>query len=75
MEQLLAILNSIRPDLDFAAEKALVTDGILDSFDIISIVNDVNEAFFVDIDAEDLVPENFDSAEAIMSLIDEHQNM
>lgn len=69
MEQLLEILEGIRPDLDFSIEGSLVDDGILDSFDIITIVGEVNEAFGVEIDVVDLLPENFNSIEAIYDLI------
>lgn len=73
MEELMNILNGIRPDVDFETAVNLVTDGILDSFDIVSIVAEVNETFDVDIYAEDLVPENFDTAKAIYELICQHQ--
>lgn len=69
MEQLLEILEGVRPDLDFDLENALVDDGILDSFDIITIVGEINDAFNVEIDVVDLLPENFNSAEAIYDLI------
>lgn len=69
MEQLLEILEGIRPDLDFELENSLVDDGILDSFDIITIVGEINEAFNIEIDVVDLLPENFNSAEAIYDLI------
>jgi len=73
MEQLLALLGEVRPDVDFAAEKKLVTDDVLDSFDIIAIVSDICITFDVEINVTDLEPENFDSAEAIWSLIQQLQ--
>lgn len=69
MEQLIEILEGVRPDLDFEIENALVDDGVLDSFDIISIVGEINDTFGVEIDVVDLLPENFNSAEAIYDLI------
>lgn len=69
MEKLLGILKEIRPDVDFANEKKLIDDGILDSFDIISIVNDLNEAYDIEIDIEDLEPDNFNTVEAMLQLI------
>ena len=71
MEELMEILEELRPDVDFAEEKALVTDGILDSFDIISLVNSLNEEFDITIRPANLVPENFNSAEAMLELIEE----
>jgi len=69
MEQLMEILNELRPDVDFAAETALVTDEILDSFDILSLVTELDDAFDIKIKPADLVPDNFNSAEAIYELI------
>lgn len=69
MEELKAILAEIRPDIDFDEEKHLIDDGILDSFDIISIVGEFNTAFDVEINVENLLPENFNSAEAMYELI------
>lgn len=69
MEELKAILSEIRPDIDFDMEKHLIDDGILDSFDIISIVGEVNTAFDVEINVEYLLPENFNSMQAMYDLI------
>lgn len=69
MEKLLKILSEIRPDVDFSNEKKLIDDGVLDSFDIISIVGELNEAYDIDIDVEDLEPENFNTVEAMLELI------
>lgn len=73
MEQVLEILQEIKPTLDFAEEKALIDDALLDSFDIISIVNELNEAFDIEITVANLLPENFNSAEAIWALVQELQ--
>ena len=70
MEQLLSILKEARPDVDFSSEKALIDDEILDSFDIVSIVSEINMQFGVSIDVDDLTPENFNSAENIYKLIE-----
>ena len=69
MEQLKQILEEIRPDVDFEAEEKLIDDGILDSMDIISIVTEVNDAYDVDINVQYLLPENFNSINAIYELI------
>ncbi len=74
MDELMEILNAIRPDVDFENETALVTDEILGSFDIVSIVGEINDAFDIEIRPSHLVPENFDSAEAIMTLIEQLQD-
>ena len=69
-EKLLSLLEDIRPDVDFQSETKLIDDGILDSFDIISIVQSVGESFGVEIDVDDLESENFNSADAILDLIE-----
>lgn len=73
MDKLLKILSEIRPDVDFANEKKLIDDGILDSFDIISIVNELNEAYDIEIDVEDLEPDNFNTCAAMLELIEKLQ--
>ena len=73
-EQLLALLDEIRPDVEFEKETKLIDDGILDSFDIISIVNELNEHYDIEIDVDDLEPENFNSVEAMLELIQTLQN-
>ncbi len=69
MEELLKIMKGVRPDIDFENETALIDKEMLDSFDIISIVSEANELFGVEINVDDLVPENFNSAKALYELI------
>ena len=71
MDKLYKLLAEIRPDVDFASETKLVSDGILDSFDIVAVVSEINDAYGVSIGVMDLLPENFDSAEAMHALIQE----
>lgn len=69
MEKLKAILEQVRPDVDFDKETQLIDADILDSFDIISIVSEINEQFDIEINVNDLLPENFNSVSAIYKLI------
>ena len=69
MDKLLEILKGIRPDVDFENETELIDDGILDSFDVVSIISEIDDAFGVQIRINELEPENFNSAEAIWTLI------
>ena len=66
---LMEILEETRPDIDFENETALIDKEMLDSFDIISIVSEINEAFDISINVNDLLPENFNSVDAILALI------
>lgn len=70
MEKLLEILNELHPDVDFTNTADLVDDGILDSLDIVTLVTEIHAEFDVTIPAEEIVPENFNSAEALMELIE-----
>ena len=74
MEELLRIMSEIRPDVDFTTATKLIDDDVLDSFDIISMVSEINETFGIEINVNDLLPENFNSAEALYALIQKLQN-
>ncbi len=69
MEKLLDILQQIRSDIDFESEKTLVDDGVLDSFDIVSIVSELTMEYDIDISIDDMTAENFNSAEAMYEMI------
>lgn len=69
MEQLINLLEEIRDDIDFAECETLIADGILDSFDIIQIVNAIDEEYEIEIPATEIIPENFNSANAILKMI------
>lgn len=68
-EKILQILQDVRSDVDFANETKLIDDGILDSFDIISIVSGLNDEFEIEITADELEAENFNKLEAIVALV------
>ncbi len=69
MDELIEILQDLHSDVDFETCTTLIDDKILDSFDIVSIVSEVNDRFDVTIPAKELVPENFNSAKALWDLI------
>jgi len=70
LEKIVEILTEIRQGVDWHAESALIDDGLLDSFDVISLVGELEEAFGVKIGLEHLEPENFNSVAAIKSLLE-----
>lgn len=70
IQKITEILERIRPNVDYSKEKNLMDDGILDSFDVVGIVNELVEEFDVEITINDLTPENFNSVEAIAEMIE-----
>ena len=69
-ETLLSILGDLHPEIDFENEDALVTDGVLDSFDIVSLVAQINSEFDITVGIDELEPENFDSVDAMEKLVE-----
>lgn len=69
MEKITNILREIISGIDLEAEKALVTDGYIDSFDIVTIIDRLEGEFDISIPVESMVPENFESVDAILALI------
>ena len=74
MEELLEVLNEVNADVDFENCESLIDDGILDSFDIVSIVGELNDAFDVEISPVDIIPKNFNSAKAMWAMIERLQD-
>lgn len=73
MDKLIEILKSVRDDVDFETETALIDEEILDSFDIVEIVSELNDEFDINITVNELLPENFNSADAMWKLIQDLQ--
>ena len=69
MEDLFKVLEKIKPGVDFKNNNSLIDDEILDSFDIVTLVAALDEEFDIQITAKDILPENFNSAEAMYKLI------
>ena len=68
-EKVMDILMDLRPDVDFENETKLITNGILESFDIMSLVAEFEDEFDVKIKPKDLVSENFNSADAMVAML------
>ena len=73
MEQVLNILKDVRPECDFAASTDFVSDGMLDSFDVVTLVSTLDARFGIAIAGTDIVPENFRNLEAIEELLRKYQ--
>lgn len=69
MQELIEILTELHPEVDFETCEDLVDGKIFDSFDIVTLVAEISDNFEVSIPAEELIPENFNSAKALWQLI------
>ncbi|WP_434311423.1 phosphopantetheine-binding protein [Hominifimenecus sp. rT4P-3] len=74
MEKLMEILEEIRPEADFENCKTLIDDGVLDSFDVMSIISELGDEFEIEIKPADVIPANFNSAEAMWEMVKRLQN-
>ncbi|MBR7089860.1 MAG: acyl carrier protein [Lachnospiraceae bacterium] len=73
MDELKKILEDLRPDIDFDTAENLVDGNVFDSFDIITLVAKISEEMGVEINVDDILPENFNSLKAIAELVDKYR--
>ncbi|MEI3200319.1 MAG: phosphopantetheine-binding protein [Lachnospiraceae bacterium] len=69
MDTLMEILEDVQPDVDFESCDTLIDDGMLDSFAILSIVSELEDQFEISVSPADIIPENFNSAQAIWAMV------
>ena len=69
-EELLEILEELHPEIDFESEESLIDDKLLDSFDVVTLVTEIGSAFDIELTAADMVPENFNSLDAMVDMIE-----
>ncbi len=69
-EELLEILEELHPEIDFETEDSLIDDKLLDSFDVVTLVTEIGSAFDIELTAADMVPENFNSLDAMVDMIE-----
>lgn len=70
MDKLIEILEGIKPGVDFLNQTAIVDDGILDSLSIARLIGEIEDEFDVEFEVTDLVPENFNSVQSMMKMIE-----
>ena len=70
MKKLERILHELHPELELSADTRLIDDGVLDSLDIVTLVTDINDAYKINIEAEDITPEGFNTIGDICALIE-----
>lgn len=66
---IIAILNDLRPEFDFSESVNFIEEGMLDSFDVINLVNALDNEFGISIDGSDILPKNFSSVDGIIELL------
>lgn len=71
MERIIELLQEIKEDIDYENEKNLIDDELLDSFDILQLISALDDEFDVSIPAAMIVPENFNSVEALWKMVQE----
>ena len=69
MKSVADILKEIRPEFDFTASSDFITDGMLDSFDMVALVSALDKNYDISINGTDIVPENFQNVSAIETLL------
>jgi acyl carrier protein len=69
MKSLAEILKEIRPEFDFTASKDFIADGMLDSFDMVTLVSTLDKSYGISIQGTDIIPENFQNLETIRALL------
>lgn len=68
-QKIMDLLNAIRPEYDFTTSEDFIEDGLLDSFDVVTLVSDLEDTFGIIIDGLDVVPENFSNLEVIVETL------
>lgn len=71
MEELLEALKRVNPNIDYESSDKLITDKIIDSIDMTSILAELEDTFDIEIDMEYIIPENFNSVQAMWSMVQE----
>ena len=74
LERVIELLQEIKEDIDYENETALIDDELLDSFDILQIISALDEEFDISIPAAMIIPQNFNSAEALWNMVQELQD-
>ena len=68
-EKIIEILTDLRPEFDFTEDVDFIEEGMLDSFDVVSLVDELEEQFGIKIDGVDVISSNFSSLNNIISLL------
>lgn len=75
MEQLLELLREVDDTVDFVSENAIIDDGVIDSIDLTGLIADIEDTFHIEIGMDDIIPENFNTIDAMWAMIQRLQNV
>lgn len=73
MKEVMALLQGIKPEIDFRNQRDLITTGVLDSFDIVMLVSALDETYNILINGLDIIPENFIDLQSIYNLVEKYR--
>lgn len=73
MEKLLEILKSINDTVDFEAQTAIIDDEIIESLELMELISEMEDVFDISIEMEDIIPDNFNTVEAMWELVNRLQ--
>ncbi len=71
-EKVLEILLDVVPDVDFENETNLISDSVVDSFAVVAMVNELNDILDIDIPSREILPQNFETLDAIVALVEKY---
>lgn len=69
MKTVVEVLKGIRPEFDFTSSEDFIADGMLDSFDVITLISELDHCYGISISGTDILPENVRNLAAITSLL------
>lgn len=73
MNRVLEILRNLRPQEDFSSSEDFISTGMLDSFDLLTLIREMENTFGISIDGTEITPENVKNLESIRALLEKHQ--
>lgn len=74
MKKLLEILEDVKPGVDFESSQNMIEEGLIDSFDMINIIANINEKFDIDFSVAEIIPENFETVKSLYDTIERIKN-
>lgn len=74
MKELLELLEEVKPGVDFESSQNMIEEGLIDSFDMINIIANINEKFDIDFSVAEIIPENFETVKSLYEAIERIKN-